>query len=174
MQHSTGPTALPTTTYSTCVRQTMSHSFACSTPMIQAGTTAQPSPALVECQQPSRTHPVNATVLLHNPDNRFAASHTLYNSAPQLSVAARRCATRGIPDRWHPWYLPSPCPRRVSPVASRCGTYLSHASQIATFASGPLQHACPALPCHIQHQSQQRIHRLQFALFPPPSVTPAH
>ena len=95
MQHSTGPTALPTTTYSTCVRQTMSHSFPCSTPMIQAGTTAQPSPALVESQQPSCTHPVNATVLLHNPDNRFAASHTLYNSAPQLSVGSTLLCNQG-------------------------------------------------------------------------------
>ena len=73
----------------------MSHSFACSTPMIQAGTTAQPSPALVECQQPSRTHPVNATVLLHNPDNRFAASHTLYNSAPQLSAGSTLLCNQG-------------------------------------------------------------------------------
>ena len=84
----------------------------------QAGTNAQASPALVESQQLSRMHPVNATFLLHNPDNRFAASQTLYNNASSFSAAACGCATRGIPHRWHTWYVLSPCPRRVSPAAS--------------------------------------------------------
>ena len=88
----------------------------------QAGMNAQASPALVESEQASHMHPVNATFLLHHLENCFAASHTLYNSASPLSAAACGCAHRGILHRWHTWYVPSPCPRRVSPAASWCGT----------------------------------------------------
>ena len=38
--------------------------------------------------------------------------------------------TRGIPHRWHTWYVPSPC----------LDAARSHASPIATFASELLQH----------------------------------
>ena len=85
---------------------------------IQAGTTAQASPALESLSNRSTT----PRQLLDSPDNRFAASHTLYSSGSPLSAAARGCATMGIPHRGHTWYLPLPCPHRVSPAASRYGT----------------------------------------------------
>ena len=117
----------------------------------QAGTNAQASPALVESQQLSRMHPVNATFPLHNPDNPFAASQTLYNNAssflPQLAAVQ--------PGEYHIAGTPGTCCHHAH---AQCPQPLldaarSHASKIATLASVLLQHACPALPCHVQHQS---------------------